>query len=125
MALRILISALCAVGAYASVFMLRKSIRATRGELREYSVVSEPQARLFGGVSNAAVGLAFYALMVAGVWATSGRTWWVLVVAAAAAATTSLYLARSLRRKRLSCFFCWTSHAINWSLAFLVPLGLR
>jgi uncharacterized membrane protein len=104
--------------------MLGKSIRASRGQLREFSVVMEPQARLFGGVSNAGFGLAFYICVLAGIWLVPQRARWAIEAAAIAAAATSLYLARSLARKKLSCVFCWTSHAINWSLALLLPILL-
>lgn len=122
-ALRFVISALCAAGAYASVFMLRKSIRAGRGELREFSVVMEPQARLYGGISNAAYGLAFYVAVLGGVWFLPVPAWALLEIAALGAAGTSVYLARSLARKRLACAFCWTCHAINWLLALLLPVA--
>src|SRR5690242_18829383 len=46
---RTVITVLCAIGFYASVFMLRKSVRAARGELAEPSVVQTPRARLFFG----------------------------------------------------------------------------
>src|ERR1700760_3162858 len=65
---RILITVLCGVGLYASVFMLAKSRRAERGELSEPSVVETPRARLLGGIPNAAFGVAYYALLGIAVW---------------------------------------------------------
>lgn len=122
--IRILISALCAVGLYASVFMLRKARRAQRGELAEASVVQTPRARIFGGLSNALVGSAYYTALGAGIWVAHGRTLTAFAALAAwAAATASAYLAFSLLRvTRMACAYCWTSHAVNWMLAVLTGM---
>ena len=121
------ITLLCGVGLYASLFMLAKTRRAERGELTEPSVVQSPRARLYGGLPNALLGAAYYPLVVAAVWIGPARPFAIAVVAAVAvAAVTSLVLAYSLLfvTKR-PCPYCWTAHAINWSLALLVPWLLK
>lgn len=120
---RLVITLLCAVGFYASVFMLRKSILAARGLLREPSIVETPRARLFAGVPNALPGVLYYAALVAVAWLSPhGAPGYAACAAAAAAAATSGYLAYSLAfvTKR-SCPFCWTAHAVNWALVITVP----
>lgn len=124
MALRILITVLCGVGLYASLFMLRKSNRAARGELTEPSVVQTPRARLFGGVPNALLGACYYPALALAVWLATQR--WELtgiLVVALFAAVVSIVLAYSLLFvTRMPCFFCWTSHAVNWALALCATL---
>lgn len=123
MGLRTIITALCAIGLYASVFMLRKSARADRGGLHEPSVVQTPRARLFGGQPNALFGVAYYPAVLAGTWLLHGNAVLALEVIALAAAATSAYLAYSLIFvTRMSCPYCWTAHVTNWALAVLLPL---
>ena len=120
---RSLITVLCAIGFYASVFMLRKSLLAARGELTEPSVVQTERATLFFGVPNSAIGLVYYTGVAAVSWLTSGTTALVLVLAAVVfAAGTSAYLGYSLLfvTKR-SCPYCWTAHAVNWMLLLSAP----
>lgn len=120
MALRVVITVLCGVGLYASIFMLRKSMRAERGLLAEPSVVQTPRARLFGGIPNASIGALYYPLLAAGVWAGIAVLP-LLAAAALAAALTSVLLAYSLLFvTRMPCVYCWTSHIVNWTLAILV-----
>jgi uncharacterized membrane protein len=119
--LEVAITVLCGVGLYASLFMLAKSRRADRGLLAEPSVVQSPRARLYGGVPNAALGVAYYVALAAAVWLVRSRAGAIAVLLAAAfAAVTSLVLAYSLLfvTKR-ACSYCWTSHAVNWLLAVL------
>jgi uncharacterized membrane protein len=121
--LEVAITVLCGVGLYASLFMLAKTRRAGRGLLAEPSVVQTPRARLYGGVPNAALGAAFYLSLAAAVWLVRSPAGAVVVLLAVAfAAMTSLVLAYSLLfvTKR-PCPYCWTGHAINWSLAILTP----
>lgn len=120
---RLIISVLCAVGFYASVFMLRKSIADARGTLREPSVVQSPRARLFGGVPNALIGTLYYPGLAAVAWAAGGTAILAAAEAAAlAAAAVSVYLAYSLTYvTRKSCPYCWTAHVVNWALAAAVP----
>jgi uncharacterized membrane protein len=125
-ALRVLITVLCGVGLYASLFMLRKSNRAERGELSEPSVVQTPRARLFGGVPNALLGACYYPALAIAVW-IAGTEWELasILAIALAAAGVSIVLAYSLLFvTRMPCVFCWTSHAINWCLAICVALLL-
>lgn len=120
---RTVISVLCAVGFYASVFMLSKSVRAARGALSEPSVVQTQRATLYFGMPNSLIGLVYYAALAAVSWLAHGTLLLALAVAAAViAAGTSLYLAYSLLfvTKR-SCPYCWTAHAVNWALLALVP----
>jgi uncharacterized membrane protein len=124
MALRAIITVLCGVGLYASVFMLRKAGAAARGELTERSVVQTPRARLVGGVPNALLGAAYYPALAIAIWfATNRLVLALLLVPVLAAALTSVILAYSLLFvTRMPCFYCWTSHAINWSLGLCVVL---
>ena len=113
---------LCGVGLYASAFMYRKSRRAARGELAEPSVVQTPNARALGGVSNALVGLAYYAALACASHFFEARPVWLAAFAASvAAAAFSCFLAYSLAFvTRMPCAYCWTSHIINWTLPFFV-----
>ncbi|MBV8283561.1 MAG: vitamin K epoxide reductase family protein, partial [Candidatus Eremiobacteraeota bacterium] len=125
--LRTAITLLCGVGLYASLFMLRKSVLAAAGRLEEPSVVQSPRARLYGGVPNSAWGLAYYAALAASVWFASSRAVEIAVLCAVAlAAVTSVVLAYSLLFvTRRPCPYCWTAHAVNWSLAVLTPWLLK
>ena len=115
------ITLLCGVGLYASLFMLSKTRRAERGELTEPSVVTSPRARLYGGLPNALLGVAYYAALAVAVWFVRTPVIGIAIAAAAVcAAATSLVLAYSLLWvTRRPCPYCWTSHAINWALALL------
>lgn len=118
MVFRIVMTLLCGVGLYASLFMLRKTVRAERGELSEASVVQTGRARLFGGVPNAAVGAVYYPAAAAAIWLGGWAPVHLALLAAAGfAAGTSLVLAYSLLFvTRMPCVYCWTSHAVNWLL---------
>ncbi len=59
MVIKAVITLLCGVGLYASLFMLNKSRRAARGEVRDPSVVKTPRAHLFG-VPNSLLGSLYY-----------------------------------------------------------------
>jgi uncharacterized membrane protein len=113
---------LCGVGLYASTFMFGKARRAARGELDEPSVVQTPRARALGGAPNAALGLAYYALLAAATLAFGVPGVWLAALSASLfAAGFSLYLAYSLLFvTRMPCRYCWTSHAVNWLLPLLV-----
>ncbi len=126
---RTVITVLCAIGFYASVFMLTKAARAARGALSEPSVVQTERAALFFGMPNSLIGLVYYAALAAVAWSTLQTLPLALaLVAAALAAMTSIYLAYSLLfvTKR-SCPYCWTAHVVNWALfvAVLCLLALR
>ncbi|HKU67118.1 MAG TPA: vitamin K epoxide reductase family protein [Candidatus Baltobacteraceae bacterium] len=126
---RTVITVLCAIGIYASVFMLSKSARAAKGELREPSVVQTPRAALFFGVPNAFFGVLYYAALAVVTWSARNTALLALALAATVlAAATSAYLAYSLLfvTKR-SCPYCWSAHAVNWALvaAILYLLALR
>lgn len=120
---RTVISVLCAVGFYASVFMLTKSMRAVRGTLTEPSIVQTERASLYFGMPNSLIGLVYYAALAAVSWLAHGTVLLALALAATlVAAGTSAYLAYSLLfiTKR-SCPYCWTAHSINWMLLATVP----
>jgi uncharacterized membrane protein len=123
MLLRVIVSLLCAVGFYASVFMLRKSIRAKHGEVKGPSVVKSPRSRLFAGLPNALFGVIYYVAVVAVTWLAHARIFFILAeLAALLAAGTSAYLAYSLLYvTKKQCPYCWTAHAANWSLALVLP----
>jgi uncharacterized membrane protein len=114
---------LCLVGLYVSSFMLRKYIRAQRGQLNEPSVVTSPRAKIVG-VPNAMIGLVYYALMLLlspFLSHTYPMVIYAALITALAAAVSSLYLAYSLLFvTRMPCRYCWTGHVINWSLLGLV-----
>jgi uncharacterized membrane protein len=113
------ITLLCGVGLYASLFMLAKTRRAERGALTEESVVQTPRARLYGGVSNALLGVLYYPAVAVAVWLVrTPLTAAALGAIVAFAALTSAVLAYSLLFvTRRPCAYCWTSHAVNWMLA--------
>ncbi|PZR58299.1 MAG: hypothetical protein DLM50_04080 [Candidatus Meridianibacter frigidus] len=118
LAIRLIMTALCALGLYASVFMLRKARLGAQGQLAEPSVVQRPAARLFFGVSNAAFGIAFYVISAALIWIGTPWATPALLIAVGLAALTSVYLAYSLLFvTRMPCPFCWTGHFVNWLLA--------
>ncbi len=120
MIVRAVITVLCGVGLYTSLFMLRKSIRAARGEIRGPSVVKTPRAHLFG-VPNSLLGSLYYPAVAVAVWfVRSQLAAVVLLLAAFSAAAMSVVLAYSLLFvTRRQCPFCWTSHAVNWALLVL------
>lgn len=120
MVIRAVITLLCGVALYASLFMLNKSRRAARGEVKGPSVVKTPRAHLFG-VPNSLLGTIYYPCLAAAVWLVHGRTAEiVLLVVALGAAATSAYLAYSLIYvTRRECPYCWTSHIVNWCLLAL------
>lgn len=124
MALRAIVTILCGVGLYASLFMLRKATAAARGELVEPSVVQTPRARLFGGVPNALFGAVYYPALAIAIWVTVSRFMLALLfVPVLIAAVTSVILAYSLLFvTRMPCMYCWTSHVVNWALAACTAL---
>jgi uncharacterized membrane protein len=117
--LRAIVTILCGVGLFASLFMLRKGKAAARGELSEPSVVQTPRARLFGGIPNATLGAIYYPALGLAIWLATDRSeFLVLFLAALMAAGVSVVLAYSLLFvTRMPCMYCWTSHVINWLLA--------
>src|SRR5580704_15887485 len=97
MLLRVVITVLCGVGLYASLFMLAKTRRAELGLLEEPSVVQRPAARLYGGVPNALLGGLYYPALAIAVWFGHGHVVSVIVLTIVAfAAITSAALAYSL-----------------------------
>jgi uncharacterized membrane protein len=117
----LLITMLCGVGLYASLFMLGKARRAARGQLSEPSVVETPRARLFGGVPNALVGVLYYPALAIVSWLPLPMAFGIAALAIVCfAAATSIVLAYSLLYvTRRPCPYCWTSHAVNWALVVL------
>lgn len=118
MKLQVVITVLCGVGLYASLFMLAKTRRAELGLLKEPSVVQRPAARLYGGVPNALLGSIYYPALTVAVWFARGPVVSLIVLTIVAfAAVTSAVLAYSLVfiTKR-PCPYCWTAHAVNWLL---------
>jgi uncharacterized membrane protein len=120
MIVRAVITLLCGVGLYTSLFMLAKSRRAERGELRGPSVVKTARARLFG-LQNSLLGSIYYPALAVAIWFVHPVVGTALVLAAAFfAAITSVVLAYSLLfLTRRECPYCWTAHAVNWSLLIL------
>jgi len=121
MALEAVITVLCGVGLYVSLFMLDKTRRDERGELAEPSVVQTPAARLYGGVPNSVLGTTFYLALAVAIWFVRFPAVAIAVAAAVLfAALTSVVLAYSLLfvTKR-SCPYCWSGHTINWTLVLL------
>lgn len=120
MVVRAVITVLCGVGLYVSLFMLRKSRRAAKGELPGPSVVKTPRAHLFG-VPNSLLGVLYYPVLGIAVWFAHGRLVdLILLLLVLGAAGTSLVLAYSLLFvTRRECPYCWTSHVVNWTLLVL------
>lgn len=120
MAIRAIITLLCGVGLYASLFMLNKGRRAARGEIKGPSVVKTPRAHLFG-VPNSLLGMLYYPALAVSVWFLQERIAVIALLAVVLlAAATSLVLAYSLLFvTRRSCPYCWSSHAVNWALLLL------
>jgi uncharacterized membrane protein len=123
--IRVTIVLLCGVGLYVSALMAGKARRASRGELAEPSVVHTSRARVVAGVSNAILGLAYYAALALAVpFFSTSWIWGTALAGAAAAAAFSGYLAYSLLFvTKMPCVNCWTGHAVNWSLVMLVLLA--
>lgn len=127
--MRLIITVLCGVGLYASLFMLGKTQKAERGALEAPSVVESPRARLLGRIPNAAFGASYYPLLAAGVWIVH-RAWQFdcLIIAALLAAGMSAILAYSLLFvTRMPCTYCWLSHVSNACLlvcALLLRFGV-
>lgn len=117
MIVRVAITICCVVGLYVSLFMLRKSMRAARGELKGPSVVKTPRAHLFG-VPNSLLGTIYYPVLAAAVWLVRGTALEIaLLLLVLGAAATSVVLAYSLLFvTRRECPYCWTSHVMNWVL---------
>ena len=89
---KLIVTLLCGVGLYASLFMLAKTRRAERGQLAEPSVVETPRARLYGGVPNALVGALYYPAVGVAIWLVRTPVPAIILLAAVAfAALTSLY----------------------------------
>jgi uncharacterized membrane protein len=109
------------VGLYASAFMLRKQLLASRGVLPEASVVHTPRAKAVG-VPNALVGLVYYvALIILAPFLHNSLALSVALGATILAAAFSLYLAYSLLFvTRMPCAYCWTGHVVNWSILALL-----
>jgi uncharacterized membrane protein len=99
--------------------MLRKSLLAERGQLAEPSVVQTPRAKLFGGVPNAFIGTLYYTGQAAVSWSAHGAVLLTAAFAVSIAATvTSAFLGYSLLFvTRRSCPYCWTAHAVNFTLS--------
>ncbi|MBV8365277.1 MAG: vitamin K epoxide reductase family protein [Candidatus Eremiobacteraeota bacterium] len=118
----ICITVLCVVGLYVSSHMYAKSLRYEYGAGEGPSVVESPRARILGGIPNSAYGLAYYGAMLIASWALHIPFIWIgALVAASAAALMSAYLAYSLLFKtKRQCPYCWTSHALNWSILVLL-----
>ena len=118
MIVRVLVTLCCGVGLYVSLFMLRKSLRAARGELKGPSVVKTPRAHLFG-VPNSLLGTVYYPVLAVAVWLVRGTVAEVaLLVIVLGAACTSAVLAYSLLFiTRRECPYCWTSHVMNWMVS--------
>lgn len=117
MIVRVAITMCCVVGLYVSLFMLRKSLRAARGELEGPSVVKTARAHLFG-VPNALLGTIYYPALAIAVWLVRGAPFEIalLVVVFLAAATSAVLAYSLLFVTRRSCPYCWTSHVVNWTL---------
>jgi uncharacterized membrane protein len=120
MIVRAVITVLCGVGLYSSLFMLRKSILAARGEILGPSVVKTSRAHLFG-VPNSLLGSLYYPAVAVAVWFVhSALAAVVLLLVVFSAAAMSVFLGYSLLFiTRRECPFCWTSHAVNWALLLL------
>jgi uncharacterized membrane protein len=118
----IIVIACCFVGFLASRTMHAKAEADRRGELRERSVVQTPRARLFGGIDNAVVGLAYYpAVAVASFFFAVPLIRIATLVAAAAATAVSIYLIYSLFFvTKMKCSNCMIAHATNILIMYML-----
>jgi uncharacterized membrane protein len=105
----------CFVGYVASRTMHTKAEADRRGDLAEVSVVQSPRARLFGGVDNAMIGLAYYpAVAIASFFFTVPIIRISTLVAASAATAVSIFLLYSLFFiTRMRCTNCVLGNAMN------------
>jgi uncharacterized membrane protein len=124
MLLQVVITVLCGVGLYTTLFMLGKTRRAERGLLEEPSVVKLPAARLYWGLPNALLGAVYYPALAIAVWFGRGHVVSLIVLTIVAfAAVTSAFLAYSLLfMSRRECPYCWTAHVTNWALLVMILL---
>lgn len=117
--IRVVIGLLALVGVWVAAAMYRQGLQASAGRLPEPSIVERPEARLFFGLPNAALGLIYYDLVLAALIFGGSALLDTAAVASVGALGTSIYLAIKLVRQRLECSRCWTAHAVN---ALLCPL---
>ena len=105
----------CIVGFVASRTMHAKAEADRRGDLRETSVVQSPRARLFGGIDNAMVGLAYYpAVAIASFFFTIPIVRIATLAAALAAMAVSIYLLYSLFFiTKMRCTNCVLANSTN------------
>jgi len=121
--LPITITALCAAGTYASVFLLRKWVRLRREARPEASVVQTPYATLVPGVPNMVLGIAYYSAAAAAAWLRLPGLCTVAFGTSLLAVSASIYLAYRLQRTlKMPCPFCWGAHGVNAALALLFAL---
>lgn len=121
--LPIAITALCAAGAYASVFLLLKWVSVRRDAPAEASVVQTPYATLVPGVPNMVLGIAYYAGAASAAWLRRPGICTAAFGTSLLALLASLYLAYRLQRTlKMPCPFCWTAHGVNAALALLFAM---
>jgi len=123
------IVALGALGLRASLRMLRKSQLDAEGRLEEPSVVQLPDAKLFFGIPNSAIGAGFYSLVIAGQTLPRGRVRerarLASTAVASCAAAVSAFLATRIVQEKLDCSNCWTAHGVNAALVGLLALQAK
>jgi uncharacterized membrane protein len=127
-ALRALVIVCCFAGYYASRTMHLKAEADRRGELREPSVVQSPRARLFGGIDNALIGLAYYpAVAIASFFFTIPVVRISTLVAASAAMTVSAFLLYSLffitKMRCTNCVLANSANILIWCLLGALALS--
>ena len=111
----------CFAGYIASRNMHLKAEADRRGELRERSVVQSPRARLFGGIDNAMLGLAYYpAVATASFFFGNPIVRISALVAASAAMAVSVYLLYSLffitKMRCTNCVLANGANILLWCL---------
>lgn len=121
--LPIAITALCAAGAYASVFLLLKWVSVRRNPPPEASVLQTPYAALIPGVPNMVLGIAYYTTAATAAWLRGPGICAAAFGVSLLALFASLYLAFRLHRTlKMTCPFCWSAHAVNGALALLFAM---
>ena len=121
--LPITITALCAAGAYASVFLLLKWVSVRRDAPPEASVLQTPYATLVPGVPNMALGIAYYAAATAAAWLRLPGLCLAAFGASLFALSASMYLAYRLQRTlKMPCPYCWSAHSVNGAVALLFAI---
>lgn len=99
------------VGRYRTLPALLTGPQICRLEAGGCQILFRTRTAALLGVPNAALGLALYTLLAAGMLARWPVAW--RLAGASGALAMSIYLARYLLSRRLQCRICWAGHLAN------------